>query len=154
MSEPNKITTSIEDTSLFNEVNDVTNRAAQKELLDLFKIDAFVRVDSFFISPFSLVSIKRGLSKKILRWEFSVQGWRFLFKDGVEIFFRGRLSSLIKDGKILFIKIDSTKVEYTSRSHYAVLVRYLKCLDTFYFMVTEIDTSFTLLSNPLSINYR
>lgn len=145
-----EILSTIEDTSLFEEVNRVTNRGTQKDILLLFKMDAFIRVDCLFISPFSLVSIRRGLRGSLIKWEFSAEGWRFLFRDKAQVLFKGRLGSLIKDRKILFIKIESAQVEYTSRPHYEVLVRYLKCLDTFYFMMAEESTSFRVLSNPLA----
>jgi len=56
----------------------------------------------------------------------------------------------MKNGKIWHIKIDTFKIEKTSQTHYEMLIRYLKCLDTFYFMLAESDHSFHFLSNPLS----
>ncbi|KAI5184983.1 hypothetical protein NEHOM01_0534 [Nematocida homosporus] len=143
---------SIEEEMLFTKINKLTNHGSQEDLLNIFKLDAFIRLDNFFISPFSLLSIKRGLRNKLIGWKFSEAGWCFYFQDGIEIFFHGKFTSLIKDKKVVHIKIDTHRIECKSKPHYEILLRYFKCLDTFYFMVTEVDTSFHLLTNPLAAN--
>ncbi|KAI5170802.1 hypothetical protein NEFER03_0261 [Nematocida sp. LUAm3] len=143
---------SIESKNLFKDLNILTNLESQEKLAEAFNINAFIRIDSLFISPFSLLSIKRGLKGKLMYWEFSKDGWCFFFKEKVTVRFHGIFSSVIKDGVIHNIKIDIIKVSYTSKTYYDVLMRYFKCLDTFYFMVTDIDDSYCFLTNPLSIN--
>lgn len=142
----------IESRNLFKDLNILTNSEPQEKLAEAFSINAFIRIDSLFISPFSLLSIKRGLKGKLIYWEFSKDGWCFFFRDKVTVRFHGSFSSIIKDGVIHNIKIDSIRISYTAKSYYDVLIRYFKCLDTFYFMVTEVDDSYCFLTNPLSIN--
>lgn len=140
---------SIEKKGLFNEVNALINRLKQDEMMKYFFLDGYIRINGFFISPFSLVSIRRGLKDFILSWELSETGWKISFKNEVYVHFKGTFTSQIKEGKIMNIKIDSTKPEYNSAVHYDILLRYLKSLDTFYFMLTDVEKDFELLSNPL-----
>ncbi|KAI5189234.1 hypothetical protein NEMIN01_0400 [Nematocida minor] len=140
---------SIEKKGLFKELNAVISRDGAEELLRAFKIDSYIWVSGYFISPFSLVSIKRGLKQFLVSWEMSDTGWRFNFENDAYVHFRGTFSSQIKDGKILYIKINTAKVDHNSEVHYSILTRYFKCLDTFYFMVTSVDDGFEILTNPL-----
>ncbi|KAI5190133.1 hypothetical protein NECID01_0826 [Nematocida sp. AWRm77] len=141
--------TPLANSELFQELNAITNTPAQSALLKCFSLNSYICIDGCFISPFSLVSIKRGLGDKLLRWEFSKKGWKFLFHPNIEVFFRGVLTSMLRDGKILYIKIETSSVDFSDKTYYTLLLRYFKCLDTFYFMLTEVDTSFYILSNPL-----
>lgn len=140
---------SIEKKGLFKELNYLMSRLVVSDLLRAFSENSYIRVSGYFISPFSLVSIKRGLKKFLISWEISENGWKFFFVNDAYVFFRGHFTSQIKDGKIVHIKIDCIKAEYNSEVHHSILLRYLKCLDTFYFMVTEVDASFEILANPL-----
>ncbi|OAG31938.1 hypothetical protein NEDG_00413 [Nematocida displodere] len=133
----------------FEKLNKITNTGCQIQIRNCFLLDAYIRLDKFFISPFSLVSIKRGLSDSLSHWEFSETGWKFFFRTGPEVFFSGTLAVTSKNMQIATIKIDTTKTEIGSEAHHKVLLRYLKCLDTFYFMTTETSASLRLLSNPL-----
>ncbi|KAI5159739.1 hypothetical protein NEAUS03_0549 [Nematocida ausubeli] len=140
---------SIETKGLFKEVNALIARPDQERMLKYFKLDGYIRVNTYFISPFSLISIKRGLQNFLVSWEMSENGWKFLFKNNAWVYFKGSFTSQMKDGQILHIKIDCPKPEYNSEMHYAILIRYFKCLDTFYFMVSGFDEDFELLTNPL-----
>lgn len=139
-----------ESTKLFKELNRITNTLDQTVLLGSFSLDAYIRVGPLFISPFSLVTIKRGLGDRLARWEFSKAGWRFFFHDRSEVFFKGPLTSAVRDGQILHLKIAAAGAEQPDTPHARLLLRYFKCLDTFYFMLTEVDRSFHLLASPLS----
>lgn len=140
---------SIEKKGLFKELNYLVSRLVFDELVSAFSYSSYIRVCGYFISPFSLVSIRRGLEKFLISWEMSENGWKFTFENGAYVFFKGGFSSQMKDGKILYIKIDCIKAEYNSEVHHSIVLRYFKCLDTFYFMVTDVDDGFEILTNPL-----
>ncbi|KAI5129790.1 hypothetical protein NEPAR04_1557 [Nematocida parisii] len=140
---------SIEGNALLKKVNALITRLDQEEMIKYFKLDGYIRVNTYFISPFSLITIKRGLKNFLVSWEMTENGWKFVFNNNACVNFKGPLTSQTKDGKIIHIKIDCAKIECNSEMHYAVLTRYFKCLDTFYFMVTEVDEEFELLTNPL-----
>ncbi|KAH9387336.1 uncharacterized protein NEMAJ01_2232 [Nematocida major] len=140
---------SIENKGLFNELNTIITQLNRNDLMKYFKLDGYIRVNGYFISPFSLISIKRGLSEFLISWEMSEVGWIFTFKNKEYVHFKGLFSSQIKEGKIIYIKIDAGKPEYSSPVYYDIIVRYLKCLDTFYFMLTEVEEEFEILTNPL-----
>lgn len=140
---------SIERKGLFKELNYIISRLIVSELMKTFGYNSYIRINGYFISPFSLISIKRGLKKFLISWEISHHGWKFIFENDAYVFFKGTFTSQIKDGKILYIKIDGTKADYNSEVHHSILLRYFKCLDTFYFMVTDVDDTFEILTNPL-----
>ncbi|KAI5181928.1 hypothetical protein NEOKW01_2078 [Nematocida sp. AWRm80] len=140
------------DTSVFVFLNTITAFIDSRALLKYFKIDSYIRIDNYFISPFSLVSIRRGFGKKLVQWEFTSGGWHFIFQQGVKIHLIGEIVPVVKDRKIVSLKIDVSKIECNSMKYYDTLQRYFKCFDTFYFMLTEVDVSMDFLTNPLSIN--
>lgn len=135
---------------VFHCLNEMTNAGPQKELEKLFLLNAYIRIDGFFLSPFSLISIRRGLRRELWKWEISPQGWRFLFKDGASVCFIGKSVVTVKEGKITSVIVDTEKIERTSQHHHQILLRYIRCLDTFYFMTTQTDISLQLMSNPLA----
>lgn len=142
----------LESTNSFFLFNSISNKPTQPGLLSIFHIDSYIRINRFYVSPFSLISLKSGLARSNLQfWEFSPEGWRLFFKNSV-VDFRGRLESCIKENKIIYIKIDCGVGGPRGNALHGTVMRYIKCFDTFYFMTAEMDMDLAMMTNPLVYN--
>jgi len=58
--------------AMLRSVNRISNTGTQKKIFDLFETNSYIRLNGYFISPFSLISIRRGLRTKLDSWEFQL----------------------------------------------------------------------------------
>lgn len=135
-------------------LNEAMNTTSYASIGAVFHLHSYIRLNKFFITPFSFITLKNGLKPhRLTSFEFFEGGLRIFFQSEV-IEFKGSFDSHIKDGKIMYIKIDGLLNRGRSRgsSVYSTLIKYIKCFDVFYFMTVTVDVNFNTLSNPLVYN--
>lgn len=135
---------------LFCKINNLLKNPNLEDIADVFEMDAYIRLNRVYISPFSLRQLQTKLSTlDMLSWQINTNGLFFQFRN-FGLRFQGSVNIVVRQ-KIFCIELDFDPSidENAGMSVLKELEGYLKGCDALFFMTYASDIDKEILHNPL-----